>query len=271
MENERLLEYRVRDLFVSKGWDVGFDIPGSGKAFTPDIVLYDGGRAVGTVELKKNHAAGPADFERLTNFARKLYDGLDLLFFMLFIDDDAYVCTKVGFKRISVLPTPANSRDYAFLTEAESDREFERLLVLVHHIDEMQHAKRSEAASGPVFISYKSEEREQAREIRDFLTIAGHACWMAPESIPGGQNYLSIITKAIRNCSSVVFMYSALSQASGWCQDELSVARKCDKTIIPYCTTSFEANDAMILLLARAQIVGTKEALLDALECVCPR
>lgn len=270
MENELLLEYRVRDLFASKGWEVRCEVrfERPGKTYFPDIVLYDGGRAVGAVEIKRNHAARPVDFERLTCYARDLYYGLGLSFVMLFIDDEAYVCTKDGFKRIGVLPTPANCRDYACLTEAESDREFERLLVLVRHIDELQRAPRAEAPSGSVFISYKSEERAQAEAVRDFLTVAGYPCWMAPESIPGGQNYLSVITKAIRSCSAVVFMYSALSQASGWCQDELSVARSYGKTVIPYRTTVFEANDAMTFLLSRAQTVGTKDALLNALKCV---
>ena len=40
-----------------------------------------------------------------------------------------------------------------------------------------------------VFISYKSEEFQEADRVRQQLESGGISCWMAPNSITGGASY----------------------------------------------------------------------------------
>lgn len=49
-----------------------------------------------------------------------------------------------------------------------------------------------------VFISYKSEEYDDANWVKSVLEKNGISCWMAPMSIRGGSNYASEIPQAIK-------------------------------------------------------------------------
>ena len=51
-----------------------------------------------------------------------------------------------------------------------------------------------------VFISYKSEEFQEADWVRQQLESGGISCWMAPHSITGGASYATEIPQAIRSC-----------------------------------------------------------------------
>ena len=50
------------------------------------------------------------------------------------------------------------------------------------------------------FISYKSEEFQEADWVRQQLESGGISCWMAPNSITGGASYATEIPQAIRSC-----------------------------------------------------------------------
>ncbi|MFR0788263.1 MAG: toll/interleukin-1 receptor domain-containing protein [Vescimonas sp.] len=50
-----------------------------------------------------------------------------------------------------------------------------------------------------VFISYKSEEFQEADWVRQQLESGGISCWMAPNSITGGASYATEIPQAIRS------------------------------------------------------------------------
>ncbi len=47
-----------------------------------------------------------------------------------------------------------------------------------------------------VFISYKSEEFQEADWVRQQLESGGISCWMAPNSITGGASYATEIPQA---------------------------------------------------------------------------
>ena len=61
-----------------------------------------------------------------------------------------------------------------------------------------------------VFISYKSEDYQQADWLRSVLEQNGISCWMAPASIPGGSNYAKEIPRAIENCRVFVLVLALL-------------------------------------------------------------
>ena len=67
-----------------------------------------------------------------------------------------------------------------------------------------------------VFISYKSEEAENAKWLKAVLEINGLSCWMAPDSIPGGSSYAQEIEQAIYDCGVLVLLLSEKAQKSIW-------------------------------------------------------
>lgn len=84
-----------------------------------------------------------------------------------------------------------------------------------------------------VFISYKSEEYDQASAVRMLLKMEGIPVWMAPESIESGDNYPTAIGKALDGCGCVLLMMSKASQASRWIQKEIEMAIGLSKTVVP--------------------------------------
>ena len=104
-----------------------------------------------------------------------------------------------------------------------------------------------------VFVSYKSEEYEIARRIRELLEQHNYPCWMAPESIPAGSNYMLEIPKAIRKCDLFILIISEASQKSQWVQKEIDRAVKFDKYILPFQVDNSELSDAIDFVVSNNQ------------------
>lgn len=85
-----------------------------------------------------------------------------------------------------------------------------------------------------VFISYKSEEYDDANWVKSVLEKNGISCWMAPMSIRGGSNYASEIPQAIKNCSVFVLILSKNAQKSKWVPRELDQAINENKIVMPF-------------------------------------
>ena len=67
-----------------------------------------------------------------------------------------------------------------------------------------RHKTEATAMGQDVFISYKSEEFQEADWVRQQLESGGISCWMAPNSITGGASYATEIPQAIRSCRAVL-------------------------------------------------------------------
>jgi len=104
-----------------------------------------------------------------------------------------------------------------------------------------------------VFISYKSEEHAEASKLRTALTNAGITCWMAPESIPGGSDYATEISKAIKSCPVFVIILSSAAQESKHVAKESEIAVKHNKIILPYIIENCILSDGFEYRLADAQ------------------
>ena len=104
-----------------------------------------------------------------------------------------------------------------------------------------------------IFISYKSEEIEIAAKIRVVLESNLYPCWMAPDSIPAGSNYLYEIPNAIRACDLFVLIISEASQRSQWIQKEIDRAVKYDRYIVPFHIDDSELIDAIDFVIANNQ------------------
>lgn len=85
-----------------------------------------------------------------------------------------------------------------------------------------------------VFVSYKSEEYDQAKAVKEHLEKNGIPCWMAPMSIRGGSSYAQEIPPAIQGCSVFLLILSEKAQNSKWVPREVDQAINSGKTIMPY-------------------------------------
>ena len=104
-----------------------------------------------------------------------------------------------------------------------------------------------------IFISYSTKDRQQAYEIRSFLTGKGISCWMAPESIPTGSNYTKEIPMAIRNCKVFLLILSENAQQSPWVLRELDGAVNNNRYILPYLLDDKPMEDEFQFLLTGCQ------------------
>lgn len=88
--------------------------------------------------------------------------------------------------------------------------------------------------SKEIFISYKSEEYDDAFWVKTELEKQGLSCWMAPMDISGGTSYATEIPKAIKNCKVFVLILSKGAQESKWVPRELDQAINENKIIMPF-------------------------------------
>ena len=117
-----------------------------------------------------------------------------------------------------------------------------------------------------VFISYKSEEYEDAAWVRDTLEASGISCWMAPASIPGGSDYAREIPVAIKGCKIFVLMLSARSQSSRWVKRELDTALNEGKTVMPFVLEQFRFSEDFGFYLSVVQQYKAYNSRMEAMD-----
>lgn len=111
-----------------------------------------------------------------------------------------------------------------------------------------------------VFISYKSEEYDDAMWLYNSLRKEGISVWMAPQDIPGGSSYAKEITHAIKGCKVFVLLLSNAAQASQWIPKEIDNAINENKLILPFMVEKCELNPEFSFYLSNIQF---KEAYKD--------
>lgn len=104
-----------------------------------------------------------------------------------------------------------------------------------------------------VFISYKSDEFDDANWVRSILEQNGISCWMAPSCIPGGSNYAEEIPKAIKGCKVFVLILSQKSQESKWVPKEIDQAINEGKIIMPFMIENCSLKDDFNFYLSNIQ------------------
>ncbi len=117
-----------------------------------------------------------------------------------------------------------------------------------------------------VFISYKAEELEEARWVRDVLEANGISCWMAPDCIQGGASYASEIPQAIRGAKAFVLILSSKSQASKWVSREVDIAINEGKVILPFMLENCKLKDDFNFYLTNVQRYAAYENKSAAIE-----
>ena len=117
-----------------------------------------------------------------------------------------------------------------------------------------------------VFISYKTEEFDEAEWVRSTLENNGVSCWMAPSCIPGGSSYAVEIPQAIRNCKVFVLILSEKSQLSKWVPRELDQAINEGKIVLPFMLENCALKDDFNFYLTNVQRYAAYESKTAAFE-----
>ena len=104
-----------------------------------------------------------------------------------------------------------------------------------------------------VFISYSSDDKDIANEIKYVLENNGLKCWIAPRNISSGKNYLNEIADAIKSTKIVVLVFSESSQNSKYVINEVIMAFTYKKDIISFHIDDAKPNSIMEYYLKVAQ------------------
>ena len=112
--------------------------------------------------------------------------------------------------------------------------------------------------SNYVFISYSTKDRSWAEQICKVLELNHISYWIAPESIPGGSNYLKEIPVAISECTAFMVLVTDNSVQSPWVLKELTNAINEKKLVIPLIVENTELpRDFAFLLNGVQHYMGT--------------
>ncbi|MBQ6861346.1 MAG: TIR domain-containing protein [Alistipes sp.] len=118
-----------------------------------------------------------------------------------------------------------------------------------------------------VFISYSRKDIAAAETLCRALDEAGVNYWI-DRNMHGSVNFLSEITRYIRNAQAVLFIASDNSAKSEWTQKEILYALKHKKTIIPYRLGKFhfEQNEELDFVFTNVHWIDSLEAVVDTLQ-----
>lgn len=106
-----------------------------------------------------------------------------------------------------------------------------------------------------VFISYASEDRERVLPIVAALEHAGIKMWLDQTGIAGGANYGTEIVSAIRQSAALLAMCSAAAFASRNVRQEVALAWKHGRVLLPLRLDPIDAPDELAYWLEAAQWV----------------
>lgn len=119
-----------------------------------------------------------------------------------------------------------------------------------------------------VFISYSRKDyvgkdgiplkNSVISEIKTALTAAGISYWFDEDGIYSGDEFASVIARAIRNSTVFLFVSSVNSNASRWTSNEISAAMDCKKPIIPFRIDDSPYNDSVLLKIASLDYIEYK-------------
>lgn len=120
-----------------------------------------------------------------------------------------------------------------------------------------------------VFISYSRKDYVDANgkpirnniisKIKNSLSAAGISYWFDEDGIYSGDEFASIITRAIRNSTVFLFISSTNSNASRWTSNEIAVAMAFKKPIIPFRIDDSLYNDSVMMKIISLDYIDCKD------------
>lgn len=111
-------------------------------------------------------------------------------------------------------------------------------------------------SSPEVFLSYSSKQAKTAKQLHDLLEVNHISCWMAPDSIPAGADYLEVIPVAISQTDVFLLLLTPEVEQSRWVKKETGTAIGANKTVIPYQPTAYTISKSFRFLLDGEQIIS---------------
>ncbi|TFG48438.1 MAG: TIR domain-containing protein, partial [Anaerolineales bacterium] len=108
----------------------------------------------------------------------------------------------------------------------------------------------SEPQKFDAFVSYSSKEKAIADAVVAAHEQAGIRCWYAPRDIAPGADWADSITKAIRDCSIMVLVFSKEANRSQRVIDEVNYAISQEKPLLPFRIESSNPSGALSLHLS---------------------
>ena len=123
-----------------------------------------------------------------------------------------------------------------------------------------------------IFISYSRADKDFVDSLaRDLESYQGGKfdCWTDRADISGGDDWNKAISRAIRNCSYFLLVLSPKSAGSMKVGQELSLADKHNKRIIPLMYQTCDIPEELELLLTRPQIIDFTQGHEEAFQKLC--
>ena len=96
-------------------------------------------------------------------------------------------------------------------------------------------------------------------KIKDTLKAHGISYWFDEEGIYSGDEFASVLTKAIRNSKIFLFISSFNSNQSKWTSNEISTALEFKKTIIPFRLDESPYNDSVMMKIVSFDYIECKD------------
>jgi hypothetical protein len=119
-----------------------------------------------------------------------------------------------------------------------------------------------------VFISYSRKDYVDAdgrpiknniiSQIKSSLSAAGISYWFDEDGIYSGDEFASVLTRAIRTSTVFVFISSVNSNASRWTSNEISAAMAFKKPIIPFRIDDSPYNDSVMMKIISFDFIENK-------------
>ena len=119
-----------------------------------------------------------------------------------------------------------------------------------------------------VFISYSRKDYVDADgrpiknniifQIKSSLSAAGISYWFDEDGIYSGDEFASVLTRAIRTSTVFVFISSVNSNASRWTSNEISAAMAFKKPIIPFRIDDSPYNDSVMMKIISFDFIENK-------------
>jgi hypothetical protein len=107
-----------------------------------------------------------------------------------------------------------------------------------------------------VFISYKREEMSHVAPFLREIVNLGYNIWY-DKGIPGGSDWLDLIYLKVKNCKSLVVFLSTAAVSSRYVRDEVQLAHKWRKPILPIRLDDVEIGGGLDFILSSIQTIST--------------
>jgi len=114
-----------------------------------------------------------------------------------------------------------------------------------------------------VFICHANKDRTVAEAICAKLEESGIRCWLAPRDVISGEDWDRAITRALDQSRIMVLIFSASSNESDYCINEVNIAFDNKEEIIPFFIDDTIPSGAMQLYLKRKQWLNAQKPPLE--------